>query len=157
VIALADAGVPADDPALVRAACWLLDEEVRVAGDWALRRPDLEPGGWSFEFENDNYPDIDDTAEIVMALRKVDHPDRARVDAAIRRGVNWLVGMQSSNVTRTASVRSCSARSARAALRTSTGSRSTPDGSFPPSGVASVITFRPSCEIYGWSMPTTSC
>ena len=97
VIALADAGVPADDPALVRAAGWLLDEEVRVAGDWALRRPDLEPGGWSFEFENDNYPDIDDTAEIVMALRKVDHPDRARVDAAIRRGVNWLVGMQSSN------------------------------------------------------------
>ena len=49
--------------------------------------PDLEPGGWSFEFENDNYPDIDDTAEIVIALRKVDHPDRGRVDAAIRRGV----------------------------------------------------------------------
>jgi len=97
VIALADAGVPADDPALVRAAGWLLDEEVRVCGDWAVRRPDLEPGGWSFEFENDNYPDIDDTAEIVMALRKVDHPDRARVDAAVRRGVNWLVGMQSSN------------------------------------------------------------
>jgi squalene-hopene/tetraprenyl-beta-curcumene cyclase len=97
VIALSDAGVPADDPALVRAAGWLLDEEIRVPGDWTVRRPDLEPGGWAFEFENDNYPDIDDTAEIVMALRRVEHPDSARADAAIRRGVNWLVGMQSSD------------------------------------------------------------
>jgi squalene-hopene/tetraprenyl-beta-curcumene cyclase len=97
VIALRDAGVPADDPALVRAADWLLDEEVRVPGDWTVRRPDLEPGGWAFEFENDNYPDLDDTAEIVLALRRVEHPDRERVDAAVARAVNWLVGMQSSN------------------------------------------------------------
>jgi squalene-hopene/tetraprenyl-beta-curcumene cyclase len=97
VIALRDAGVAADDPALVRAADWLLDEEVRVGGDWAVRRPELEPGGWAFEFENDNYPDLDDTAEVVIALRRVEHPDCERVDAAVRRGVDWLVGMQSSN------------------------------------------------------------
>jgi squalene-hopene/tetraprenyl-beta-curcumene cyclase len=97
VIALRDAGVAADDPALVRAADWLLEEEVRVGGDWAVRRPELEPGGWAFEFENDNYPDLDDTAEVVIALRRVEHPDRERVDAAVRRGVDWLVGMQSSN------------------------------------------------------------
>jgi squalene-hopene/tetraprenyl-beta-curcumene cyclase len=97
LIALSDAGVAADDPALLRAADWLLDEEVRVGGDWTVRRPELQPGGWAFEFENDNYPDIDDTAEVVMALRRVEHPDRARVDAAVRRGVDWLVGMQSSN------------------------------------------------------------
>jgi squalene-hopene/tetraprenyl-beta-curcumene cyclase len=97
IIALRDAGVPADDPALVRAADWLLDEEVRVGGDWTVRRPDLEPGGWAFEFENDNYPDLDDTAEVVLALRRVEHPDRERVAAAVRRGVDWLVGMQSSN------------------------------------------------------------
>jgi squalene-hopene/tetraprenyl-beta-curcumene cyclase len=97
MIALRDAGVAADDPALVRAAGWLLDEEVRVPGDWAVRRPDLEPGGWAFEFENDNYPDIDDTAEVVLALRRVEHPDRERVDAAVRRGVDWIIGMQSSN------------------------------------------------------------
>jgi squalene-hopene/tetraprenyl-beta-curcumene cyclase len=97
IIALRDAGVGADDPALIRAAGWLLDEEVRVPGDWTVRRPDLEPGGWAFEFENDNYPDLDDTAEVVLALRRVEHPDRERVDAAVRRGVDWLVGMQSSN------------------------------------------------------------
>jgi squalene-hopene/tetraprenyl-beta-curcumene cyclase len=97
LIALSDAGVAADDPALVRAADWLLDEEVRIAGDWAVRRPDLTPGGWAFEFENDNYPDIDDTAEVVLALRRVKHPDPERVDAAVRRGVDWLLGMQSTS------------------------------------------------------------
>lgn len=95
VVALADSGVAADDPALVRAADWLLDEEVRVAGDWAVRRPGLEPGGWAFEFENDNYPDVDDTAEVLLALRRVAHPDHARLEAAVERGVGWLLGMQS--------------------------------------------------------------
>jgi squalene-hopene/tetraprenyl-beta-curcumene cyclase len=65
VIGLADAGIASDHPALLRAAEWLVGEEVRVKGDWAVRRPDLAPGGWSFEFENDNYPDIDDTAEVI--------------------------------------------------------------------------------------------
>jgi squalene-hopene/tetraprenyl-beta-curcumene cyclase len=97
IIALADAGVDADDPALVRAADWLLDEEVRVRGDWAVQRPDLEPGGWAFEFANDTYPDVDDTAEVVIALRRVAHPDRARVQAAIARGTRWTLGMQSSD------------------------------------------------------------
>jgi squalene-hopene/tetraprenyl-beta-curcumene cyclase len=94
VIALSDAGLPADHPALVKAAEWLLDQEVRVKGDWAVRRPNLQPGGWAFEFANDNYPDIDDTAEVVMALRRVDVPDVQGRDAAIRRGVNWVLGMQ---------------------------------------------------------------
>jgi squalene-hopene/tetraprenyl-beta-curcumene cyclase len=97
IIALRDAGVPADDPALVNAADWLLGEEVRIKGDWAVRRPDLEPGGWAFEFENDNYPDIDDTAEVVLALRRVRHPEPRRVEGAIRRGVAWTLGMQSRN------------------------------------------------------------
>ena len=73
--ALLDAGVPTDDEAVVRAAGWLLDEEIRVPGDWAVRRPALEPGGWAFEFANDGYPDTDDTAEVVLGLRRVDHPD----------------------------------------------------------------------------------
>jgi squalene-hopene/tetraprenyl-beta-curcumene cyclase len=97
VIALTDAGVPGDDPALVRAAEWLLGEEVRVRGDWAVQRPGLEPGGWAFEFANDVYPDVDDTAEVILALRRVAHPDPARVEAAIARGVRWTVGMQSSD------------------------------------------------------------
>jgi squalene-hopene/tetraprenyl-beta-curcumene cyclase len=95
VIALSDAGVPADDPDLIRAAEWLLDEEVTVRGDWAVRRPDVPAGGWAFEFANDNYPDVDDTAEVVLALRRVEHPDRERVEAAIARGVRWTLGLQS--------------------------------------------------------------
>src|SRR5438132_1282139 len=97
MIALADAGVAADDPALVRAAGWILDEEIQVRGDWSLRRPRLEPGGWAFEFANDNYPDIDDTAEVVLALGRVAHPDAERQRAAIERGLRWTLGMRSSD------------------------------------------------------------
>jgi squalene-hopene/tetraprenyl-beta-curcumene cyclase len=96
-IALADAGLPPDHPALVRAADWMLGEEVTRPGDWAVRRPGLTPGGWAFEFHNDNYPDIDDTAEVILALRRVDHPDPARVTAAVARAGRWTLGMQSRN------------------------------------------------------------
>lgn len=91
--ALLDAEVSADDPAVVRATGWLLGEEIRVRGDWAVRRPSLPAGGWAFEFHNDTYPDTDDTAEVVLALRRVTLPDRSALD----RGVIWLVGMQSRN------------------------------------------------------------
>src|SRR5262249_37857331 len=95
LIGLLDAGVPADDPAVRRATDWLLAEEIRGDGDWKVRRPRLDPGGWAFEFANDNYPDTDDTAEIVLALRRVAHPDRAAVRGAVDRGVAWMTGMQS--------------------------------------------------------------
>ncbi|MFI9722628.1 squalene--hopene cyclase [Streptomyces sp. NPDC052396] len=96
-IALADAGLPADHPALVKAADWMLDEQIGRPGDWTVRRPQLTPGGWAFEFHNDNYPDIDDTAEVVLALKRVAHPRPERVEAAIRRAMSWTVGMQSKN------------------------------------------------------------
>lgn len=96
-VALADAGVPADHPQMIRAADWMLTEQIVRPGDWTVRRPDLVPGGWAFEFHNDNYPDIDDTAEVVLALRRVEHPDAARVDGAVRRAVDWNAGMQSKN------------------------------------------------------------
>ena len=91
-IALVDAGVPPDHEALRRAGRWLVDEEIRVRGDWTVRRPALDPGGWAFEFENDNYPDIDDTTEVVMALRHLDVS--GAVDAADR-GIRWTIGMVS--------------------------------------------------------------
>ena len=97
LIALADAGVPRDDPAMLRGVDYLLDEQILQRGDWAVRRPELAPGGWAFEFANANYPDVDDTAEVIMALGTVDHPDPARVQAAIDRGITWLEGMQSSD------------------------------------------------------------
>ncbi|MFI1677778.1 squalene--hopene cyclase [Streptomyces sp. NPDC020607] len=96
-IALADAGVPADHPQLVKAADWMLGEQIVRPGDWSVRRPGLTPGGWAFEFHNDNYPDIDDTAEVALALRRVAHPDKARLENAIDRGVRWNLGMQSKN------------------------------------------------------------
>jgi squalene-hopene/tetraprenyl-beta-curcumene cyclase len=97
VIGLSDAGLPGDDPAILRAADWLLGEEISVQGDWAVRRPSVEPGGWAFEFANDNYPDIDDTAEVVLALRRVAHPTPDRLEAAVDRGVRWTAAMQSSD------------------------------------------------------------
>ncbi len=97
VVALADAGARPDDPALVKAADWLLDEQVRVPGDWSVRRPGLEPGGWSFEFANDNYPDIDDTAEVVLALLRVEHPDGERMRESIDLALRWLEGMRSAD------------------------------------------------------------
>jgi squalene-hopene/tetraprenyl-beta-curcumene cyclase len=90
--ALGDAGAPPDDPALHRAARWILDEEVRGPGDWSVRRPDTPPGGWAFEFDNDVYPDTDDTAEAILALRKVSLPEAG---APIERAIRWLNGMAS--------------------------------------------------------------
>jgi squalene-hopene/tetraprenyl-beta-curcumene cyclase len=97
VVALADAGLEASDPALVKAADWLLGEEVVARGDWAVRRPRLAPGGWAFEFDNVNYPDVDDTAEVVLALLRVDHPEPSRLQAAVDRATVWIEGMQSAD------------------------------------------------------------
>ena len=95
MIGLQDAGLEPGHPALVNAANWVLGEEVRQPGDWAVRRPHTAPGGWAFEFENDNYADIDDTAEVVLALRRLDLGERAGDNrAAIGRGLRWLEGMQ---------------------------------------------------------------
>ncbi len=94
MIGLADAGLAADHPALTSAARFVLGEEIRGPGDWQVRRPQLAPGGWAFEFDNDTYPDTDDTAEVVLALRRVSLPgDGTR--PAIERGLRWLAGMQS--------------------------------------------------------------
>ncbi|KAB2361027.1 squalene--hopene cyclase [Actinomadura montaniterrae] len=90
--ALVDAGVPGDHQALEAAAGWVVGEEVQGPGDWSVRRPDLPPGGWAFEFDNDYYPDTDDTAEAVLALSRVGHPE---AEPAIERGVRWMAGMVS--------------------------------------------------------------
>jgi squalene-hopene/tetraprenyl-beta-curcumene cyclase len=90
VLALRAAGVSSAHPQLRKAGEWLLAEEVTVKGDWAVRRPDLAPGAWAFEFENDLYPDVDDTAVVALALRAL-----GLGDAAVRRGLDWTAGMQS--------------------------------------------------------------
>jgi squalene-hopene/tetraprenyl-beta-curcumene cyclase len=91
VIALLDAGLDPADPAIVRACDWLTAQEIHTRGDWAVRRPKLAPGGFPFEFANDNYPDVDDTAVVVLALRRAGRDATGAAD----RGVDWMLGMQS--------------------------------------------------------------
>jgi squalene-hopene/tetraprenyl-beta-curcumene cyclase len=95
LIALSDVGLPAEHPSMESARAWLLAEEIGVAGDWQVKRPGLAPGGWAFEFDNDLYPDTDDTAEVGLALRRT-RGDTAS-EAAIQRGIAWLHGMQCSD------------------------------------------------------------
>jgi len=90
ITALADAGLKPDDPVLDTAARWVVGEEITRRGDWAVKRPGLVPGGWAFEFENDWYPDIDDTAEVVLALTRTE----AAADPSIDRAIDWVLGMQ---------------------------------------------------------------
>ncbi len=81
------------EPALAAACDWLRGRQIRdVVGDWAVRRPDLPPGGWAFQFTNDYYPDVDDTAVVGMLLHR--HGDPANIEA-IARARAWIVGMQS--------------------------------------------------------------
>jgi len=94
MVALEEAGLPPDHPALVEAAHWLLKRQISGPGDWMVKTPGVMPGGWAFEFRNDFYPDVDDTAFVLMALQRVDYPDRARMEAAVRRGLAWLLAMQ---------------------------------------------------------------
>ena len=96
MIALEDSGLPNDHPALVQAGQWLLREQVLTGGDWQVKANGVEPGGWSFEFENDIYPDTDDTAAVLIALARTELPE-IRKAFALERGKHWLRGMQSAN------------------------------------------------------------
>ncbi len=94
MVALEEAGVAPDDPALVKAADWILSKQILGPGDWQVKNKDAEPGGWAFEFRNDFYPDVDDTAFVLMALQRVKFPEPERMEAAVRRGIQWLLSMQ---------------------------------------------------------------
>lgn len=94
MVALAEAGLPADHPSLVQAAGWLMDHQVLGQGDWQLKNRRVKPGGWAFEFRNDFNPDVDDTAFVLMALQRVAYPDRARMEHSLRRGIAWMLSMQ---------------------------------------------------------------
>ncbi len=99
MIALSESGLSAEHLALVKAGRWLLKEEILVGGDWQIKNPKTEPGCWAFEFENDFYPDIDDTAVVPRALLRVQLPesDEEGKAKAINRGLRWIVSMRSNN------------------------------------------------------------
>jgi squalene-hopene/tetraprenyl-beta-curcumene cyclase len=97
VFALGEAGVPRTDPRMIKAADWMLAKEVRHKGDWAVKVPNVEPGGWYFEFNNEFYPDTDDTAQVLMALKQVDNPrERYQLQVA-ERAIDWEFAMQCKN------------------------------------------------------------
>jgi len=81
--------------ALRRTMDWMLSKEVRRQGDWCVKRPNVEPSGWAFEFNNEFYPDVDDTAMVLLALRRAHASDEAKQRACEKRAVNWLLAMQS--------------------------------------------------------------
>jgi squalene-hopene/tetraprenyl-beta-curcumene cyclase len=96
VRALAAAGLPPEHPAMATATFWLLAQQIFKPGDWCVKCPDLPPGGWAFEFVNNWYPDVDDSSMVLTALRD-GLADPARHEAALQRGINWCLGMQSKN------------------------------------------------------------
>jgi squalene-hopene/tetraprenyl-beta-curcumene cyclase len=95
--ALADTGASSEDDSVCRAVEWLLAREVRRAGDWSISNPHLKPGGWFFEYANPHYPDIDDTAMVLMALARTGAAALPGVEEAMKRGLAWLAGMQNSD------------------------------------------------------------
>ena len=95
--ALSEAGLRPDNEAVKPATDWLFDKQVFTRGDWISKAPGLEGGGWAFQFENDFYPDVDDTSMVVMALLRAGahyHPDKKK---RIAQAVNWTIGMQNTD------------------------------------------------------------
>jgi squalene-hopene/tetraprenyl-beta-curcumene cyclase len=94
---LVEAGLPQDHPSLQKAALWLMARQTRTVGDWKVSSPQAEPGGWYFQFENELYPDVDDSAVVIMALSKLRMADETRQRESIRRGYRWVMAMQGSD------------------------------------------------------------
>ena len=97
-IGLLDSGMDPQHDALQRAGRWMLGEQVLGGGDWQVKNPDTPPGGWAFEFDNDVYPDIDDTAVVMTALERIPLHDAApERELALERGLRWMLSMQSAD------------------------------------------------------------
>ncbi|MEL6496454.1 MAG: squalene--hopene cyclase [Cyanobacteria bacterium J06623_7] len=94
VRALAESGIAPDHPALVNAGDWLLDKQILDYGDWAVKNRGVTPGGWAFEYDNRFYPDLDDSAVVVMGLSRLQLTDEAQKQQAIARCLNWMASMQ---------------------------------------------------------------
>lgn len=95
--ALARSGMPADHPAIAKSSEWLMQQEITIRGDWQIKNPYGPTSGWAFEFENDYYADTDDTAMVLMAIQGSKTKDAKRQDTVMKRGLEWLLSMQSSD------------------------------------------------------------
>ena len=94
MVSLEEAGVDPAHPALIAAERWVVGNQILGPGDWQVKNPNAAPGGWAFEFQNDFYPDVDDTAFVLMALGRVADPDPEPLRRSMRRGLAWLLSMQ---------------------------------------------------------------
>jgi squalene-hopene/tetraprenyl-beta-curcumene cyclase len=94
MIALGESGLPGNHPALQKAANWLIEKEVRVRGDWTMNNPHPEASGWAFEYNNVYYPDTDDTAMVLMALRLAQPQDQPTLDKLFARALDWQLSFQ---------------------------------------------------------------
>ena len=92
--ALVESGLDPEHPALVKGGKWLVDKQILDYGDWKVKNKQGMPGGWAFEFDNRFYPDIDDSAVVVMALAGVKLPKEFHKQQAIARCVEWIATMQ---------------------------------------------------------------
>jgi squalene-hopene/tetraprenyl-beta-curcumene cyclase len=97
MFALGESGVPRNDPRMIKAADWILSKEVRCLGDWAVKVRNVLPGGWYFEFNNEFYPDVDDSAMVLLGLDKVDNPRERYQHEVSRRAIDWILAMQCKN------------------------------------------------------------
>jgi squalene-hopene/tetraprenyl-beta-curcumene cyclase len=97
LFALGEAGVPPTDPRMVKAAEWSLQKQVRNYGDWAVKNKKGKPGGWYFEFNNEFYPDVDDSAMVALGLSKVEHPNGRYQVESVERAIEWIFSMQCKN------------------------------------------------------------
>ncbi len=95
--ALGESGVPANDARMVKCADWILQKQVRNPGDWKVKNPKGQPGGWYFEFNNEFYPDVDDTAMVCLALNQVEHPNGRYQRESVQRAIDWVFSMQCKN------------------------------------------------------------
>ncbi|MGH7950447.1 MAG: squalene--hopene cyclase, partial [Limisphaerales bacterium] len=91
--ALGEMENPPED-ALRRCADWLLANEIRREGDWSKKRPNAQPSGWAFEFRNEFYPDVDDTAMVLLALQRARASDPSKQRACLQRAIDWTLAMQ---------------------------------------------------------------
>ena len=94
IISLAESGLPSEHPALQKAADWLVSKEVRVRGDWSANNSYPQASGWAFEYNNVCYPDTDDTAMVLMALRLVRPKDPQVLNEVFRRALDWQLSFQ---------------------------------------------------------------
>mgnify|MGYP000321337212 CR=1 FL=1 len=95
--ALIESGLELNHPSLCQADVWLRTRQSQKIGDWIVSSPHARPGGWSFQYENDWYPDVDDTAAVISAMAKIHQAETSDFDEVLQRGFHWVMAMQGSD------------------------------------------------------------